>query len=388
MFPSSRRQRAALVISGRSALRLLGMTMRMRRASALTLVSIAALALTACNSDGHESPSGWDAASAAPVEQYLGLPVEPLDNVADLDLPFLGLPFAGPDADRVWLGAPEGLAWLDLDDGEAHVVDRIPGVYVGLVGTDTLYRAGYQAQTIAKYDVSGDPREVARARVHWPLGVAADRAVLWVTDHTHSRLLRLDPETLKVTRRIQIGKSGPDDGDGAAGLAWVGDHLWVVSKWDASLYEVDGRSGDILRVVALGAADMANPLVLTSAGLWAWVGDRTTDGVAFHSLVLVDPVLGEVTARLRLREPADLEVDALAQVSAPVEVAGGMWVPVDHYLVHLDADRDWAPDKVLGLPEGTVVLTSAVAGDYLWYYTPSPAPHVARVPLADLAPAN
>ena len=360
------------------------MSRRPSPSAALVAALVIGLPLASCDQGDDPGARPMTSSPSAAQEEYLGLSVEPLAGVEDLDVPFPGLPAVGERADRVWLGAPDGLEWLDLDDAEAHVVDRIPGTYLGLVGDDTLYRAGFQAQTIAKYDVSGEPREVARGRVRWPLGVAASRDVLWLTDHGRSRLLRLDPDTLAVTRRIHIGTQGPGDVDGAAGLAWVGDHLWVVSKWDASLYEVDGHTGDIMRVVPLGAEDMANPLVLTSAGLWAWVGDRTDDGVAFHSLVLVDPERGEVTARLRLREPDDIEGDQVAMVCAPFEVDGEIWAPVDDYLVHLNPDQDWAPDRVLSLPDGTAVLSDVVAGDHLWYYSPLPSPHDARVPLDEL----
>ena len=66
------------------------------------------------------------------------------------------------------------------------------------------------------------------------------------------------------------------------------------------------------------------------------------------------------------------------------EVDGEIWAPVDNYLVHLDPDQEWAPDRVLSLPDGTAVLSNVVAGDYLWYYSPLPSPHDARVALAEL----
>ena len=352
-----------------------------RRALALAVAWTVALALAACDSNG--GPVSPSTNRPATTEQYLGLPVQRLDDVDDLDLEFPGLLSVGPSADRVWLGAPEGLAWLDVNDAEAHVVDRLPGAYLAFVGDDTMYRAGFQAQSIATYDVSGEPREVDRGRARWPLGVAATRDVLWLTNHRTSTLLRLNPDDLRVTRRIQLGHPGVDDVIGAGELAWVGDTLWMISIGDPTLYALDGRTGKELRVVSLDAEDAAG-LKATSAGLWSWVGNRTDDP-GYHSLVLVDPDRGELIARVPLREPADLEGDQVAMVSDPVEVDGEIWVAFDQYLVHLDARHGWAPDRVLGLPEGTAVISTVVAGDYLWYESPLPTPHVARVPLDDLA---
>jgi hypothetical protein len=353
-----------------------------RNALALVAAWTVALALAACDSQGgHFSPS-TDTPMVA--EQYLGLPVEPLDDVEDLDLPFPGLLAVGPSADRVWLGAPEGLAWLDVNDADAHVVDRLPGAYLAFVGDDTMYRAGFQAQSIAKYDLSGQPREVSRGAARWPLGVAATRDVLWLTNHRTSTLLRLDPDDLRVTQRIQLGHAGVDDVIGAGELAWVGDTLWMISIGDPTVYALDGHTGNVLREVSLGAEDAAG-LKATSAGLWSWVGNRTADP-GYDSLVLVDPDRGTMITRVPLREPADLVGDQVAMVSDPVEVDGEIWVAFDQYVVHLDAHHDWRPDRVLGLPDGTAVISTVVAGDYLWYESPLPAPHVSRVPLDDLAP--
>jgi hypothetical protein len=277
------------------------------------------------------------------------------------------------------------LAWLDLDDAQAHVVDRVPGAYLTFVGDDTLYRAGFQAQSIAKYDVSGTPTEVARGKVHWPLGLAANRHVLWVTNHRRSLLLRLDTDSLKTTRKLQIGEADGEGVVGASDLVWVGDRLWMLAIGVPTVYELDGRSGGRLREVTLGTED-AGGLTPTTAGLWTWVGDRYGDARGSQSLDLIDPGEGRVTARVHLRDPSTMEEDQRAMVGGPVELDGEIWVPFDRYLVHLDAANGWAPDRVLGLPDGTEVINSVVAGNYWWYYSPLPTPHVARVPLSDLAP--
>jgi streptogramin lyase len=302
-----------------------------------------------------------------------------------LDLPLPGLLSPSDDGRRVWVGSPEGFGWLDVRDGEEHIVTDDAGAYVYDTG-GTVFRAALYGDHLESWDLSGEPRRVARAPLPAPFGMALADGSLWVTDHFHSRLRRVDPADLHVEESLPVGSLGPDDARGepsAAAMAAVDEHLWVVSKWDVALHEYDAETGAELRVVPLGADNLADGLSVTPDGLWVWVGmtDPATGEAPFDTLVLVDPQTGEVRTRLQPRHPEDLVDGRAAIVCGPVVLDGETWLPVDDRLVHLDPDHGWAPDREVPLPDGTAALTAVAAGGFVWIYSPAPAPAVLRATL-------
>src|SRR5262249_20982021 len=138
---------------------------------------------------------------------YAGVRVTKATHVAALDVPFDGFMLGTRSPNRLWISSPDGLAWVDPATNQAHVVDREPGVALAVDG-DRLYRAAWQPHTIARYDVSGAPRLVVRHYAPTPLNIAVAPGGLWAADHNHGFLLRIDPDTLRVERKVPLGHGG------------------------------------------------------------------------------------------------------------------------------------------------------------------------------------
>lgn len=341
----------------------------------LSLLALALL-VAACTGGGPEkaTPDASSADDVPPTQTYLGVRVElvPPARVEVLDVPVNGFLAASTDPDRIWVGGADGLAWLDPVRRSSVLVDRKRGVGLTISG-HRLYRAAWAGNDVSRYEISGaGTREVTRAPVPSPLYVAVGAAGVWAADHDHGRLLRLDPDTLKITARVTIGSG---EGLGTAGMVWVGEHLWAVSKRDNSLYELDGRTGRTITRVDLGGYP-GDDITLTPAGIWTEVDLASNDRPVY---CLVDTQRHRIVARVNVRPPANTTQDNAWMISAPVFVGDQVWVPVDRYLIHLDSNGHWRPDRVLELPTPITARFAVAAFGSLWISSPYPRPFTIRV---------
>jgi virginiamycin B lyase len=100
--------------------------------------------------------------------------------------------------------------------------------------------------------------------------IALAGASVWTIDD-HGQLLRVDPETAAVTRRLSLGAAAtlPSDPPSGSTLAGAGDTLWVVAG-DGDIAELDARTGHILgraRGPAL-PVEGSRRAVADASGLW------------------------------------------------------------------------------------------------------------------------
>ena len=345
------------------------MTSTRSRSTALALVLVVAAACSAPgSSDGTAKVVASPASHGSPSTQP-HMPVERVEPVARFEqLGFSGFLVADPEHDRLWSGSSTGLGWIDPQTGATHTVDQKAGVYLAVHG-DSLYRDAWAHNNVARYDIAGAPREAVRRPAPSPLNVAAGPAGVWASDHDHGSLLRLDPTTLRVVRKVRIGSG---KGLGPAGLVWQGGNLWVNVKRDSTLALVDGHTGAVLRRVTLPGVDIGDDMALTSSGLWAMVS-RTEDSSEWQ---LVDTQTGRVKAR----------VDVGAMPSAtPVEIDGQTWLPVGNRLLHLDPNRAWQPDRAVFLGTTDLHPRWATAGfGSLWISGIEPS-RIVRVDLTDVS---
>ena len=94
-----------------------------------------------------------------------------------------------------------------------------------------------------------------------PIGVTAVPGAVWVADALGGSVSRVDPRSLKVTARYEVG------GDPVQ-VAVVGGELWVGDGQSGALKALDPRTGASEgRAVVLPGA--VRRLVATDAGLWA-----------------------------------------------------------------------------------------------------------------------
>ena len=253
---------------------------------------------------------------------------------------------------RLWSGSTTNLGWLDPRTGTTHVVDALPGARLG-VYRDTLYRAALYFNNVARYDVSGTPREVTRRPAPSPQYITAGPHGVWASDHFHGNLLRLDPDTMKVITKVPIGTG---KGLGPADLLWQGKKMWVNVMRDQTVALVDGRTGRVLHSVPLGGTGLADGISRTSAGIWAEV---------FH---------GDSAATLKLVDTKRLRVIARVNVTDhpnnPVEINGETWMLDRDKLWHLSPENGWQPDRAVDLHiHGLHFDSELVAFGSLWIST-------------------
>jgi hypothetical protein len=70
----------------------------------------------------------------------------------------------------------------------------------------------------------------------------ADDGTVWATNHTEGLLNRIDPETNEIVEEIVVADDADDD---LAGVAVVGDTVWVVMPSSAQLVPIEAATGQV-----------------------------------------------------------------------------------------------------------------------------------------------
>jgi hypothetical protein len=304
----------------------------------VAVVSTACLVMLAACTSGAEGPSvitgpGTADETTGASSTSSDLPVTRARHVTEYDANFAGSLAVQHGPNRLWSGSTTNLGWLDPSTGTTHVVDAVPGVMLG-VYHHTLYRASLYGNNVARYDVSGTPREVARQQAPSPLNILAGPPGVWAADHFHGNLLRLDPITMKVLEKIRIGTG---QGNGPSGMLWQGKNMWVNVQRDQTVALVDGRTGQVLHRVYLGGTNLGDGISRTSAGIWA----KSLHGEHAATMQLIDTTDFRVIARIHPTHPD--------QSFTPIEIHGETWMLDGHKLWHLSADHHWQPDRAVDL---------------------------------------
>jgi YVTN family beta-propeller protein len=153
----------------------------------------------------------------------------------------------------LWVTSPSdsggGDTVFQVDLRSRRLVSSLP------VGTLPLFVAfGYGSAWISNY--RGDSVSVVRpgseqpetiAVPGGPLGIAADEGAIWVVTYWSRELVRIDPETRRVLRRIPVG-AGPLDVAVGAGS------IWVTNRDDRTITRIDPATNKVVRTIRLTAA--------------------------------------------------------------------------------------------------------------------------------------
>jgi hypothetical protein len=165
-------------------------------------------------------------------------------------------------------GSAEGLAtgggslWVTSprDSGGRNAVfqidlrDRrlVSSIHVGRLPLFVTF--GYGSAWVSNY--KGDSVSVIRPGVArpetirvegGPLGIAAGEGAIWVVTYWNRQLVRIDPETRRVLRRIPIG-AGP------LAVAVGAGAVWVTNRDGHSITRVDPKTNKVSRTIRLDAA--------------------------------------------------------------------------------------------------------------------------------------
>lgn len=144
--------------------------------------------------------------------------------------------------------------------------------------------------------------------------IASAAASVWTIDE-RGQLLRIDPDTAAVTRRLSLGAAAtlPSDPPSGSTLAAAGDTLWIVAG-DGDIAEFDARAGRILGR-AHGPAlpvEGSRRAVADASGLWI--------SSPFHRQIIhIDARTRRVTHLRVAGDPGPLAI-----------VDGRIWVGTQH----------------------------------------------------------
>lgn len=258
----------------------------MRGASGPVVPLVLALLLAACG--GEETPAGSTSSAASETPSFVP-PDSPPEGVTvtDLDAGPVGLTAVGDD---VWAVLPDAGAVLG-PDGEEHRVGEVPlravttpeGIWVSVFGASRVVRVD-----------PGTGRVERRVRVRpdgEPEGLAHDGTTVWVVDQENERLLPLDPGTGALGEPVAVGP--------APRLVTVGEEALYVGNFNGrSVTRVADGQAD-----TQPAGDCLTPQGLAEAGGVLWVA-CTLDG----RVVGLDPTTLEQVVALEGLLHADMVV--------------------------------------------------------------------------------
>jgi outer membrane protein assembly factor BamB len=214
----------------------------------------------------------------------------------------------------------------EREQGIAPQVSRLEGfhatslaaaegsLWVTQYDIDRLLRIDLKTGKIAaRIDVGGSPG-----------GVIAAAGAVWVHDWEHGRLLKVDTRTNRVVTTLKVGTNNSD-------IAFAAASVWTIDE-HGQLVRVDPDTAAVTRRLSLGAAatlpsDPPRGSTLAAAGdtLWVVAGDG--------DIAELDARTGRILGRAH--GPA-LPVEGSRRAVAD---AGGLWIssPFRRQIIHIDA---------------------------------------------------
>ncbi len=203
----------------------------------------AALALVGCAGSparSELSPSGDPSRSADPSPLSTPLPVaDPAYVVARIHV---GAQPCGVVAEpsAVWISTFGSNALHRIDPQTDTVTDVVPvgAAPCGLgYGAGSIWTSDYQGNTVTRVDVKTRKVVATIAVGRAPYDAAFGLGSAWVTNGTDGTVSRIDPATNTVVATIEVGPN-------PAGVAIVGDSAWVPTG-PGVLVRIDGRTNKV-----------------------------------------------------------------------------------------------------------------------------------------------
>jgi streptogramin lyase len=242
----------------------------------------------------------------------------------------------------VWLAADEGGVLDRIDPRTNRVTRRVVlgrGACATATGAKAVWVVDYHASTLARIDPrTFRVRKVRVDKVPYDVLVAFGR--IWVTGWEDGVVDEIDPATLRIVRRIDVGPR-PNGLAARRGFLWVG-----LGREETSITRIDPATG-VVTSVRLG---VARPSWFAAGAPDLWITANDSD------LLHVDPVTGMLLARLHVGA-------TLAQ--AAVAPDGTLWVPDKERSVVFRIDR--ARERVIdSFPAGPGAYLALNAFGSMW----------------------
>lgn len=199
----------------------------------------------------------WLTSFEDPVVTLIASRGEPADDAFSSSPPQVRLPGSAEGlavgGGYLWVTSPsdsggdDSVSWIDL-----RTRRLVASAHVGLLPLFAAF--GYGSAWVSNY--KGDSVSVVRPGseraetiplVGGPLGIAAGEGAVWVVAYWSRELVRIDPETRRVLRRIPVG-AGPN------AVAVGGGAVWVTNRDDRSLTRIDPATNRVVRTIPLAAS--------------------------------------------------------------------------------------------------------------------------------------
>jgi hypothetical protein len=226
-------------------------------------------------------------------------------------------PEAEPTAPAVSLERVDGDVSTPVKGEPVGIADVAGEPWVVLVGADAV-RTG-----------DGDRVEVGDA----PLRIVDTPAGVWVSVIHDSTVVRIDPATGKVDKRVRVKPAGSEP----EGLAWDGRSLWVVDQGNERVLQLDG---DGAQQAAYDVGQAPRLVAVGDTGTWVTNYGGTSVSRVRDGEVTTAPVVGCIGAQ------------------GVVEAAGKVWVSctVSHKVVVLEPETMEQVGEVTDLTDADAVV--------------------------------
>jgi streptogramin lyase len=132
------------------------------------------------------------------------------------------------------------------------------------------------------------------------LAVLSEDGAIWVLDHSHPSVSRIDPKTNEVTTAVQLGSGN------ASGLGLAGGRLWTFHQSTGEAIGIDPSTGAIRATVPAG-----------HDGDFFWIGDDAAWVLTGETLVRIDGATSKATS---------LPFDSTCGVAGAAAGGGFLWV--------------------------------------------------------------
>ncbi len=234
--------------------------------AALVAISVGACAATPTSPSFHETAPAASASMSATSLTDVVDPPPPSTSAAPSSS--ASIPAGAKIDGRIEVGEPVAPRWFAADDTSLWVHEPTSLVRVDLAtsavtGTVPLNWMDYG------YDTTG-------------------AGSVWQTDYENDKLVRIDPVTRKVVKRIPVA-SAPE------GVAVTEGSVWVANEHNGSVQRVDPATNRVVATIPVGPIAPNGPQIMTAGPGGVWVGIQHTGEV-----VRVDAATNKVGLRVPL----------------------------------------------------------------------------------------
>jgi ABC-type oligopeptide transport system substrate-binding subunit/class 3 adenylate cyclase/tRNA A-37 threonylcarbamoyl transferase component Bud32 len=210
--------------------------------------------------------------------------------------------------------------------------------------TPTLYRIDPRYRTVAdRIKLPTGQNQVDNTA---PTGVAVGAGSVWVT--TANRVFRIDPQTQRVQKRIDI--------PGGTLLVYANDALWVASSGYGTIKEIDPAVNAVVRTIKLHD----------------WIVDFTVGGGFVWATITPDDTLWKVDVNGSIVKSYDIGHDP----GGPAFHNGALWVPIRGGVARVDV----ATDEITRYPLADRPGQAFAVGSQLYLTTNDSPPPLSPLP--------